>query len=36
VTLARLRGVRRLAAREKAKTQGLTISDALIAEIKAL
>jgi (2R)-3-sulfolactate dehydrogenase (NADP+) len=33
---ARLPGVRRLAAREKAKTAGLAIADSLIAEIKAL
>jgi (2R)-3-sulfolactate dehydrogenase (NADP+) len=32
---ARLPGTRRLAAREKAKAEGLTISDALLAEIEA-
>jgi len=32
---ARLPGMRRLAAREKAKTEGLTISDALMAAIEA-
>jgi len=33
---ARLPGMRRLKAREKAKAEGLTISDALMAEIEAL
>jgi (2R)-3-sulfolactate dehydrogenase (NADP+) len=32
---ARLPGARRLAARAKAKTEGLTISDALMAAIEA-
>jgi (2R)-3-sulfolactate dehydrogenase (NADP+) len=32
---ARLPGTKRLAAREKAKAEGLTVSDALMAEIKA-
>ena len=33
---ARLPGARRLAAREKAKAEGLTISDALMKEIEAI
>jgi (2R)-3-sulfolactate dehydrogenase (NADP+) len=33
---ARLPGVRRLAAREKAKREGVTVSDALLAEIEAV
>jgi (2R)-3-sulfolactate dehydrogenase (NADP+) len=33
---ARLPGTRRLKAREKAKAEGLTISDALMAEIEGL
>ena len=33
---ARLPGMRRLAAREKAKAEGLTISDALMKEIEAI
>ena len=32
---ARLPGMRRLKSREKAKTEGLTISDALMKEIEA-
>ena len=33
---ARLPGVRRLAAREKAKRDGVTVTDALLAEIEAV
>ena len=33
---ARLPGMRRLAAREKAKAEGLTITDALMKEIEAI
>jgi (2R)-3-sulfolactate dehydrogenase (NADP+) len=33
---ARLPGARRMASRKKAQTEGLQISDSLLAEIKAL